>query len=150
MPTAVVMAVATAVATAVVMVSMARARTAVASARRGRGEDRALLRGLCPRMTPAAPGLSIPLRFIPASAVALRRERVQSNRNEEGCRLCPPEPMAAHGHVNGWREAPGWSEAEGFGGHSLSLTDIAIATGMPAKYTTGHTSAGTRSFRRLK
>ena len=21
--------------------------------------------------------------------------------------------MAAHGHVNGWREAPGWSEAEG-------------------------------------
>ena len=128
--------------------TIARARTAVASARRGRGEDRALLRGLCPRMTPAAPGLSIPLRFIPASAVALRRERVQSNRNEEGCRLCPPEPMAAY--VNGWREAPGWSEAEGFGGHSLSLTDIAIATGMPAKYTTGHTSAGTRSFRRLK
>ena len=84
-------------------------------------------------MTPAAPGLSIPLRFIPASAVALRRERVQSNRNEEGCRLCPPEPMAAHGHVNGWREAPGWSEAEGFGGHSLSLTDIAIATGVPAE-----------------
>ena len=141
---AVVMAVAMAVATAVVMVSMARARTAVASARRGRGEDRALLRGLCPRMTPAAPGLSIPLRFIPASAVALRRERVQSNRNEEGCRLCPPEPMDAHGHVNGWREE------EGFGGHSLSLTDIAIATGVPAKHTTGHTSAGTRSFRRLK
>ena len=84
-------------------------------------------------MTPAAPGLSIPLRFIPASAVALRRERVQSNRNEEGCRLCPPEPMAAHGHVNGWREAPGWSEAEGFGGHSLSLTVIAIATGVSAK-----------------
>ena len=29
--------------------------------------------------------------------------------------------MAAHGHVNGWREAQweGWSEAEGFGGHSL-------------------------------
>ena len=71
-------------------------------------------------------------------------ESMQSNRNEEGCRLCPPEPMAAHGHVNGWREA------EGFGGHSLSLTDIAIATGVPAKYTTGHTSAGTRSFRRLK
>ena len=40
-------------------------------------------------------------------------ESMQSNRNEEGCRLCPPEPMAAHGHVNGWREAPGWSEAEG-------------------------------------
>ena len=64
--------------------------------------------------------------------------------------MCPPGPMAAHGHVNGWREAPGWSEAEGFGGHSLSLTDIAIATGVPAKHTTGHTSAGTRSFRRLK
>ena len=77
-------------------------------------------------------------------------ESMQSNRNEEGCRLCPPEPMAAHGHVNGWREAPGWSEAEGFGGHSLSLTVIAIATGVPAKHTTGHTSAGTRSFRRLK
>ena len=77
-------------------------------------------------------------------------ESMQSNRNEEGCRLCPPEPLAAHGHVNGWREAPGWSEAEGFGGHSLSLTDIAIATGVPAKHTTGHTSAGTRSFRRLK
>ena len=30
----------------------------------------------CPRMTPAAPGLPIPLRFIPASAVALRRERM--------------------------------------------------------------------------
>ena len=111
--------VARAVPMVVTAVAMARARIAVASARRGRGEDRALLRGLCPRMTPAAPGLSIPLRFIPASAVALRRERVQSNRNEEGCRLCPPEPMAAHGHVNGWREAPGWSEAEGFGGHSL-------------------------------
>ena len=41
--------------------------------------------------------------------------------------------MAAHGHVNGWREAPGWSEAEGFGGHSLSLTVIAIATGVPAE-----------------
>ena len=43
--------------------------------------------------------------------------------------------MAAHGHVNGWREAQweGWSEAEGFGGHSLSLTDIAIATGVPAE-----------------
>ena len=77
-------------------------------------------------------------------------ESKQSNRNEEGCRLCPPEPMAAHGHVNGWREAPEWSEAEGFGGHSLSLTVIAIATGVPAKHTTGHTSAGTRSFRRLK
>ena len=65
-----------------------------------------------------------------------------------GCALA--KPMAAHGHVNGWREAPGWSEAEGFGGHSLSLTDIAIATDVPAKYTTGHTSAVTRSFRRLK
>ena len=32
------------------------------------------LRGLCPRMTPAAPGLPIPLRYIPASAVALRRD----------------------------------------------------------------------------
>ena len=72
--TAVTTAVATEVVTAVVMVSMARARTAVASARRGRGEDRALLRGLCPRMTPAAPGLPIPLRYIPASAVALRRD----------------------------------------------------------------------------
>ena len=60
-------------------------------------------------------------------------ESMQSNRNREGCRLCPPEPMAAHGHVNGWREAPGWSEAEGFGGHSLSLTDIAKTTGVPAK-----------------
>ena len=99
--------------------TIARARTAVASARRGRSEDR-----------------------------AHSGESMQSNRNEEGCRLCPPEPLAAY--VNGWREAPGWSEAEGFGGHSLSLTDIAIATGVPAKHTTGHTSAGTRSFRRLK
>ena len=78
--------------------TIARARTAVASARRGRSEDR-----------------------------AHSGESMQSNRNEEGCRLCPPEPMAAHGHVNGWREA------EGFGGHSLSLTDIAIATGVPAE-----------------
>ena len=99
---------ATAVAMAVAMVSMARARTAVASARRGRGEDR-----------------------------AHSGESKQSNRNEEGCRLCPPEPMAAHGHVNGWREAPGWSEAEGFGGHSLSLTVIAIATGVPAEPNNG-------------
>ena len=113
--------------------AMARARIAVASARRGRGDDRALLRGLCPRMTPAAPGLSIPLRFIPASAVALRRERVQSNRNEEGCRLCPPEPMAAHGHVNGWREAPGWSEAEGFGGHSLQPDGYCKSNGGPRR-----------------
>ena len=77
--------------------TIARARTAVASARRGRSEDRALLRGLCPRMTPAAPGLSIPLRFIPASAVALRRERVQSNetRKAAGYALQNPWPPMA-------------------------------------------------------
>ena len=32
---------------------------------------------------------------------------------------CPPGPIAAHGYVNGWRAAPGWSEAERLGGHCL-------------------------------
>ena len=93
----VAMAVAMVVTMVVTAVVMARARTAVASARRGRGEDRALLRGLCPRVTPAAPGLSIPLRFIPASAVALRRERVQSNETKKaaGYALQNPWPPMA-------------------------------------------------------
>ena len=46
-----------------------------------------------------------------SSGATGRKSRLSATA--EAGRLCPPGPMAAHGHVNGWREAPGWSEAEG-------------------------------------